>query len=71
MDLRAHLNRSVIFGAIGFAAVLVVITLVVIGFTSPRLSPEVGFAPADLTLIPAPTHTPNVTPVPTPPPNPL
>jgi hypothetical protein len=69
MDLRAHLNRSVIFGAIGFAAVLVVITLVVIGFTSPRLSPEVGFAPADLTLIPAPTHTPNVTPVPTPDPN--
>ncbi|CAG0999988.1 hypothetical protein ANAEL_02884 [Anaerolineales bacterium] len=65
MNLQAYLNRSVIFGAIGFAAVLVIITLVVIGFTSPRLSPEVGFAPADLTLIPAPTHTPNVTPTPT------
>ncbi len=65
MDLNPHLNRSVILGAIGFAAMFVIITLIVIGFTSPRLSPEVGFAPADLTLIPAPTHTPNVTLVPT------
>lgn len=65
MDLKPYLNRSVIFGAIGFAAGFVLITLIVIGVTSPRVSPEVGFAPADLTLIPAPTHTPNVTPVPT------
>ncbi len=65
MDLRPYINRSVILGAIGFAIVLVIITLVVIGFTSPRISPEVGFAPADLTLIPAPTHTPAVSPTPT------
>lgn len=65
MDLRPYLTRSVIFGAIGFAAGFILIALIVIGFTSPRLSPEVGFAPADLTLIPAPTHTPNVTPTPT------
>ena len=65
MDLKPYLNRSVIFGAIGFAGGFLLITLIVIGLTSPRLSPDVGFAPADLTMIPAPTHTPNVTPVPT------
>jgi hypothetical protein len=65
MDLKPYLTRSVIYGAIGFATGFILITLIVIGFTSPRLSPDVGFAPADLTIIPAPTHTPNVTPVPT------
>ncbi|MBI3151608.1 MAG: SH3 domain-containing protein [Chloroflexi bacterium] len=65
MDLRPYLNRGVIFGALGFAATLLIITLIVIGWTSPRFSPDVGFAPADLTMIPAPTHTPNVTVVPT------
>lgn len=65
MDLRPYLNRGVIFGALGFAAILLIITLIVIGWTSPRFSPDVGFAPADLTMIPAPTHTPNVTVVPT------
>jgi len=61
MDLKQYLNRSVIFGAIGFAGGLIIVTLIFIGFTSPRLSPDVGFAPADLTMIPAPTHTPNAT----------
>jgi hypothetical protein len=61
MDIKQYLNRSVIFGAIGFAVGLIIVTLIVIGFTSPRLSPDVGFAPADLTMIPAPTHTPNAT----------
>ncbi len=65
MDLRPYLNRWVIFGALGFAAILLIITLIIIGWTSPRFSPDVGFAPADLTMIPAPTHTPNVTAVPT------
>src|SRR5512133_1861565 len=65
MDIKQYLNRSVIFGAIGFAGGFIIIALIVIGFNSPRLSPDVGFAPADLTLIPAPTHTPNVTPMPT------
>jgi len=69
MDLKQYLNRSVIFGAIGFAVGLIIVTLIVIGWTSPRFSPDVGFAPADLTMIPAPTHTPNVTPVPTNDPN--
>jgi hypothetical protein len=65
MNLRSYLNRSVIFGAIGFAGGFILIALIVIGFTSPHIKPEVGFAPADLTVIPAPTHTPDVTPTPT------
>jgi hypothetical protein len=65
MDTKQYLNRSVVFGAIGFAVGLIIVTLIVIGWTSPRFSPDVGFAPADLTIIPAPTHTPNVTAVPT------
>lgn len=62
MDLRPYLNRWVILGALGVAGVLLLITLILIGWTSPRFSPNVGFAPADLTMIPAPTHTPNILP---------
>jgi hypothetical protein len=65
MDLRPYLNRYVIFGMLAVAGILLIITLIIIGWTSPRFSPDVGFAPADLTMIPAPTHTPNVTAVPT------
>ena len=64
MDIKQYINRSVIFGAIGFAGGLILVTLIFIGWTSPRFSPEVGFAPADLTMIPAPTHTPEATLVP-------
>jgi hypothetical protein len=69
MDIKPYINRSVILGAIGFAGCLLVVTLVVIGWTSPRFSPTVGFAPADLTMIPAPTRTPDVTSTPTTDPN--
>jgi hypothetical protein len=69
MDIKPYINRSVIFGAIGIAGCLLIVTLVVIGWTSPRYSPTVGFAPADLTMIPAPTRTPDVTPTPTNDPN--
>ena len=65
MDLRPYLNRNVIIGALSFTGTLLIITLIIIGWTSPRFSPDVGFAPADLTIIPAPTHTPNVTAIPT------
>ncbi len=58
MDLRPYLNRFVIFGALGTAGILLLLTLVLIGWTSPRLTPDIGFAPADLTMIPPPTHTP-------------
>ena len=65
MDLRPYLNRYVIIGTLAVAGILLIITFIIIGWTSPRFSPDVGFAPADLTMIPAPTHTPNVTAVPT------
>lgn len=66
MDLRPYLNRFVVVGSLIVAAILILITLILIGWTSPRFSPEVGFAPADLTMIPAPTHTPAATLSPTP-----
>ena len=65
MDIRPYLNRYMIIGTLAVAGILLIITFVIIGWTSPRFSPDVGFAPADLTMIPAPTHTPNVTAVPT------
>ena len=65
MDIKPYINRSVILGAIGFAGCLLIVTLVVIGWTSPRYSPTVGFAPADLTMIPAPTSTSNAPATPT------
>jgi hypothetical protein len=64
-SLPPFLNIWVVLGALGFACLLSVITLVLIGWMTPRLSPEVGFASADLTMLPAPTHTPRVTPTPT------
>ena len=64
MDLKPYLNRFVVIGSISLAMILLIATLIFIGWMSPRASPEVGFAPADLTMIPAPTHTPNVTPIP-------
>lgn len=65
MDLQPYLNRFVIFGSLITAGILILITLILIGWTTPRFSPEVGFAPADLTMIPAPTHTPATTATPT------
>lgn len=65
MDLKPYLNRFVILGSLALAGILLISTLLAVGLIriSPRIAPEVGFAPADLTLIPAPTHTPNVLPV--------
>ena len=65
MDLRPYMNRWVIIGTLVFAGILLIITLIIIGWTSPRFSPDVGFAPADLTMIPAPTHTAIAPPTPT------
>ncbi len=65
MDIRPYLTRTVVLGSLGVAGILLLITLIAIGWTSPRFSPEVGFAPADLTMIPAPTHTPAATVPPT------
>jgi hypothetical protein len=63
--LLSLLTPGVILGALAVAGCLTVTTLVGIGWTSPRAAPEVGFVPADLTMIPAPTHTPRNPPTPT------
>ncbi|GAB4548928.1 MAG: hypothetical protein Fur002_25960 [Anaerolineales bacterium] len=61
MNLKPYLNRATLLGGIGFAALLLTVTLILVGWASPRLAPPVGLAPADVTLIPAPTRTPNIT----------
>ena len=55
-------NRWVILGAILVAGILLLITAISIGFTSPLQSSEAGFVPADVTMIPASTSTSNVPP---------
>jgi hypothetical protein len=52
----------VIFGAISVAALLLLITAISIGFTSPLQSSEAGFVPANVTMIPASTSTSNAPP---------
>ena len=61
-----YINRWTILGAIFIAVLLIVITLIPIGWTSPRVGTDIGFVPAYLTMLPAPTITPNVTPTFTP-----
>ena len=60
------INARVVIGALGIAGLLILITLFSIGWTKPDPARDFGFAPADLTVIPAPTSTPNVTPTFTP-----
>ena len=62
MDARQLFNRWVILGALIVAGLLLIITIISIGLTTTPQSMDVGFAPADLTVIVAPTVTPNVTP---------
>jgi hypothetical protein len=57
MNARQLFNKWVILGALLLAGFLLLITAVSIGLTSARQNPNVGFAPADLTVIPAPTST--------------
>ena len=66
MKLRNELlNKWVILGAVGIAACLMVVTLTAIGWRQARPGGEFGFAPADLTVIPASTSTPAAAPTPT------
>jgi len=62
MKVNELVNRWVILGAIIVAGLLLLITAIAIGFTSPLQSSDVGFVPADLTVIPAPTVTSNAPP---------
>ena len=65
MNVRELVNKWVILGALGLAGLLLLITAVAIGLTSARQSADVGFAPADVTVIPAPTGTSGAPPTPT------
>ena len=65
MDVRQLFNRWVIIGAILFAGLLILITAISIGLTTPLQASTVGFVPADVTVISAPTSTSSAPPTPT------
>jgi hypothetical protein len=65
MNARQLFNRWVILGAIVFAGLLTLLTATSIGLTNTHQSQTIGFAPADLTMIPAPTVTSNAPATPT------
>jgi len=65
MNVRELINKWVILGALALAGFLLLITAVAIGLTSARRPSDVGFAPADVTVIPAPTGTSGAPPTPT------
>ena len=57
MNLRQFFNKWVILGALLTAGFLTLITAIAVGLTSSPPTSDIGFAPADLTVIPAPTGT--------------
>jgi len=65
MNVRELFNKWVILGALGLAGFLLLVMAISIGLTSARQTSDVGFAPADLTVIPAPTGTSGAPPTPT------
>jgi len=65
MNIHQLFNRWVILGALLLAGFLLLVTVVSIGLTTPPQAADVGFAPADLTIIPAPTGTSSAPPTPT------
>ena len=65
MNARELINKWVILGALALAGLLLLITVIVIGLSSARRAEEVGFAPADVTVIPPPTGTSGAPPTPT------
>jgi len=65
MNARQLFNKWVILGALLLAGFLLLITAISIGLTASRQASEVGFAPADLTIIPASTSTSSAPPTPT------
>ena len=65
MNVRELINKWVILGSLGLAGLLLLITAVAIGLTSARQAADVGFAPADVTVIPPPTGTSSAPPTPT------
>ncbi len=65
MTLNQLFNRWVILGAILIAGILLLITAISIGLTSTPPSSDVGLAPANVTVIAAPTGTSSAPPTPT------
>ena len=65
MNVRDLINKWVVLGAFALAGFLTLITAVAIGLTSSPQASDVGFAPADVTVIPAPTGTSGAPPTPT------
>jgi len=65
MNARQLFNRWVILGALLLAGFLLLVTAISIGLTASHQTSDVGFAPADLTVIPASTATSSAPPTPT------
>ena len=65
MTVQQLFNKWVILGALLLTGLLLLITAISIGVTSARQTSDVGFAPADVTIIPAPTSTSGAPPTPT------
>jgi hypothetical protein len=65
MNVRQFFNKWVVLGTLIFTAFLTLITAIAVGLTSSPQTSEIGFAPADLTVIPAPTGTSGAPPTPT------
>lgn len=70
-QLRQLLSPGILLGAIGFFCLLTMIALTWFGFSASPLGSGFGFAPADLTMIPAATSTSIFTRTPTPDPQQL
>lgn len=65
-DWRVFIHIRIIVGALGVTGFLLLITFFSIGWTKAHPVRSLGFVPADLTLLPAQTSTPNITPTFTP-----
>ena len=57
MNARQLFNKWVILGSFVLAGLLLLITAISIGLTSARQNSGVGFTPAEITVIAAPTST--------------
>ena len=63
---RQLFTLPVLIGALGFTCLLALAALAWFGFSASPPGADLGFAPADLTMIPAQTSTPLATPTLTP-----
>ncbi|GAB4504386.1 MAG: hypothetical protein Fur0043_13800 [Anaerolineales bacterium] len=59
-DWQNLFNLRVVIGAVVIAGLLLLLTLALLGWMRPASRLDLGFAPAQLTVIPAPSSTPNL-----------